>query len=275
MRVVVVGRRSPIAAAIRSGLAADGATVVTASRRGGDVTLDLMDPPDSLWDGHGDRLQADVVVNLAAAIDDDADAAQRVNVDGAGVVADLAARTGARRLVHISTAYAGYPALYPGSALYPESKAAGERALADADLPVTVLRLTHVYDAEGTCRPHQDLPYHFAETAAAGGRIRLRGGGTARRDYLHLDDAVAAVRLATRGAVDGTLTLGSPRMHTIAEIADIVIRVFGRGAVVVDGDVAAPPSMPEPGDAGWAALGGRPVVDLESGFERMREAMSS
>lgn len=272
MRVVVVGRRSPIASAIRAGLRADGATVLTAARRGGDIALDLLAPPDVLRDAHG-IVRADAVVNVAASTDGDAATSRRLNVDGARAVAELAARAGARRLVHISTAYAGYPERYPGPALYPESKAAGERVLADIELPATIVRLTHVYDAEGACRPHQDLPYHFAETAAAGGEIRLRGSGTARRDYLHLDDAAAAVALAVAGAADGTVTIGSPRMHSLAEVATTAIRVFGNGTVVAAGDGRDPPSMPDPGDSGWIALGGRPRVDLAAGLARMRRAM--
>ncbi|MEL7209371.1 MAG: NAD-dependent epimerase/dehydratase family protein, partial [Actinomycetota bacterium] len=95
----------------------------------------------------------------------------------------------------------------------------------------------HVYDADGACRPNQELPYHFADRAEAGEPIDVHGDGEAHRDYLHLGDAVRAIGLAVEGPVTGTVTVGSPRTPTIAELADAAREAFGITLVVIEHDL--------------------------------------
>ncbi len=282
MRVLVVGSTSVIGSAIRGDLARAGLEVVTAGRRDADIPLDLSD----VGVARSGRPRAfageafDVVVNTAAAVGgpgQPADLVRRVNVAGARVVAEIACASGARRLVHFSTVYAGFHDRYPGPAVYAETKAAGEaevgRFASRAGLPLAVLRPTHVYDTAGRCRPNQELPYRFAELAAAGKDIVVHGTGRARRDYLHLDDLVRAVHHCVRAGAAGTHVLGSPRTMTLLEIAGAAQAAFGSaGTIRLAEDRSEPAGMPPLDDAGWRALGLHPRVDLAAGFALLRAA---
>lgn len=277
-----MGSTSTIGRAAAAELGRSGAEVVTAGRRHADVPLDIADDvPGVLRTRDQQRLRCDVVVHAAGTVGGHDAASEAsawaVNARGAGAVGRLAAASGARRVVQLSTVYAACPECYPGPQAYPRSKAAGEDAMADAvgghGLELIVLRLTHVYDAAGGCRANQPLPYLFADRAEADEPLEVHGDGTARRDYLHLADAAEAVRLASTTAVLGTWTIGSPAMHSIAEVADAARQAFGATAPVrLRHDLPGPAGMVpwEPG--GWDALGGAPSVDVHEGFRRMRVA---
>ena len=286
MRAFIVGSTSAIGRAVAADLTRRGADVVMVGRRDADVPLNLAeDVPDELRGSGGRPVLCDLVVN-AAATTRQADQAQDstawvVNAEGAGAVARLAAAAGARHVIHLSTVYAGCPASYPGPASYPRSKAAGEEAAATearrGATALTVLRLTHVYDASGTCRPNQELPYRFADLAEMNQPIEIHGDGTARRDYLHLDDAVRAVRLAATSKATGTVTVGSPEMMTVSEIADAARHAFGSTSPLrFHRGVRGPASMP-PFDSsgGWQVLGGAPTIGIAEGFRLMRLARAA
>ncbi len=282
MRVLIVGSTSVIGAAVGADLSRAGMEVDTAGRSGPDLRIDLADPGRST--GWRETLlrsgRYDVVINCAAAIggpDQEALVAHRVNVEGARLVAELAALCGAERLIHFSTIYVGCPDRYPGPASYPATKAAGDRELeqlsGETDLSLTLLRPTHVYDTPGRCRPNQELPYLFAELAAAGRDIQVHGSGLARRDYLHLDDLVAAVRQCVVKGVTGTLELGSPQTMNLMEIATAAQTAFDSpGAVLTRPDLPDPPDLPELDGTGWRRLGLRPEIDMAAGFSLMRAA---
>lgn len=110
-----------------------------------------------------DLHRPDVVLNLAAITDvdgceDKADLAQKVNAEGAGVVAGLCAAAGAR-LIHISTDYVfdgekGSPWREddePGPAsVYGRTKLAGEKMIFERLVDAAVVRTQWLYGKGGT-----------------------------------------------------------------------------------------------------------------------------
>ncbi len=132
-----------------------------------DLAVYDIDEWDITSDGAGEKLMGlhhpDVVLNLAAMTDvdgceDKADLAQRINAEGAGVVAGLCAARGAR-LVHISTDYVfdgrkGSPyreedETGPAS-VYGHTKLAGERMVFQRLADATVVRTQWLYGKGGT-----------------------------------------------------------------------------------------------------------------------------
>lgn len=284
MLVLVVGSTSAIGRAVADELRGAGAQVLTAGRRHGDVHLDLADDhPGPLVDADGRRIRCDVVVNAAAAVGAaaDGDDGRQVNAVGAGTVVRLAAEAGARQVVQLSTVYAACPERAPGTSGYARTKAAGEQLAADAaagcGVLLSTLRLTHVYDADGVCRPNQELPYAFADRAAAGEPIEVHGDGSTARDFLFLGDATRAVRKVVESEVAGTWTVASPAMPTLLEVAEAATAAFGSTATVrLRPDLPTPVGLPPldglGGPSAWQALGDAPEVTIEAGFDRLRAA---
>lgn len=218
------------------------------------------DPRFSFWYGNvcnGDLVhdlvgRADVVVHFAAeshvarSIHDDS-LFFTTDVLGTQTVAHAVTRTpGVRAFVHISTSEVYGTALsepmdeeHP---LNPRSPYAGAKAGAD--------RLVHSYHATygipavivrpfNNYGPYQHLEKvvpRFITSALDGQPMTVHGDGTASRDWLFVDDTVAALALlldhepARSGSCE-VYNLGTGRAVSVNDIADLVARaVQGRGA---------------------------------------------
>ena len=108
--------------------------------------------------------------------------------------------------------------------LYGCSKWLGEQAcrLYEADHPaleLTVLRLAQVY-GPGSGR-HLAL-YRLIDQALSGRALSMYCVPELQRDYIYLDDAVAAIELAIELRLAGTYNVGSGRGITMEELADSV-----------------------------------------------------
>jgi CDP-glucose 4,6-dehydratase len=164
---------------------------------------------------------------------------------------------------------------------YDSSKAVGDlmaRALArDAGLPIATLRLANVYGEADL-----NLTRLVPETAIAVADRRpprIWTDGSPRRDFLHVDDAVAAY-LALAGALaDGraageAFNGGGERPYSVREVVDLTVEVGG-GEVEAEYGPAAPPGeiLDQYLDStklreltGWA-----PAVSLRTGLGRTVE----
>ena len=161
-------------------------------------------------------IRPDVVFHLAAhrdvrrSVDDPAfDAA--VNVAGTAAVLDAARRAGARRLVLASSAAVyGAPDEIPTRedchaaplSPYGASKAAAETYLALFTrlygLSSVSLRMANVYGPRQDPDGEAGVVAIFAAAAAVGSQAVVFGDGLQTRDYVHVDDAVAAFLAAAR-----------------------------------------------------------------------------
>jgi nucleoside-diphosphate-sugar epimerase len=161
---------------------------------------------------------AEVVVHLAAVTH-----ARRsrdyveTNLLGTRRLLDAAARHGVLRFVHVSTR-----AVSETGGAYSRSKLRAERAVSDAPVEHTIVRLSEMYGgagAEGIDR--------IVSRARRGATIPIVGEGGERVCPMHVDDAVAGIV----GAVDApvargrTYTLGGECM-SIREFAEGCARAF-------------------------------------------------
>lgn len=233
---------------------------------------------------------ADVVIHLAAQTIvaeawRDPVATYEANVALTWRLLDAARRAGVSRVVVASTGqvYApSAPVPTPEDAPiapdgpYPASKAAADLLARSFGAPpeVVVARLANVY-GPGDRETTRLVPGTIA--AVLEGRApRIRGDGSAARDMLHVDDAVAAFLALAEGGEHGeAYNVGTGRPASVREVVDAVIRAAGSDLVpTVEG--GAPP-----GEGGRRALdasklrtatGWEPAIDLDEGIRRTLEA---
>jgi UDP-glucose 4-epimerase len=141
------------------------------------------------------------------------------------------------------------------------------------------LRLTNTYGPRQLLRHNrQGFIAWFIRQAIDGGVIELYGEGRQRRDMNYVDDVVDALLLAgaSEEAEGEVYNLGGDEPVSLAELADELIRITGRGSVR---SVPFPPER-QLIDVGnthssfakiEAALGWRPRTPLREGLERTVE----
>ena len=159
---------------------------------------------------------------------------------------------------------------------YGASKSAGEEAVAgfamERGFKAVILRYFNVYGPGEWNRGNPGVVNAFITAALTGGYIRLEGGGGQVRDFIHVADAVRA-SLAALNAPPDVYNVGTGRGITIAELADLVIRIHGEPVEVVIADR-------RPGDitasiASTAKLskatGWKPLIPLQYGLKKLYE----
>ena len=158
---------------------------------------------------------ADVVVNLIGILAERrAGDFQRVQAEGAGRIATLAAAAGATRMVQVSAigADAGSPSLYA------QTKAAGEAAVLAAMPRATVLRPSLVFGAE------DQFFNRFAAMAQVLPFMPVISGATNMQPVYVGDVADAVMAGLTRPDTAGkTYELGGPRVWTFREILAYIL----------------------------------------------------
>jgi CDP-glucose 4,6-dehydratase len=168
-----------------------------------------------------------------------------VNVRGAWNVFEACREQGVARVVFASSdkAYGSSPELpyredFPLRAAYPydASKAAADivaRSYANAyDLPLAVTRFANIYGG-GDLNFSRLIPE--ATIAVLDGRPPLiRSDGSPERDFLHVDDAVAAY-LAIEAALEGdgaageAFNAGGEYPHSVREVVDLIAAAAAAG----------------------------------------------
>jgi UDP-glucose 4-epimerase len=236
------------------------------------------------------EVKPEVVFHLAAQIDvrhsvaDPAfDAA--INVGGTANVLDAARAAGARRVVFTSTGGAVYgegdgqelplkeDAPIAPMAPYGQSKFAAEGYLALYrrlyGLSSVSLRLGNVYGPRQDPLGEAGVIAIFCGQLLAGGRPTVYGDGAQTRDYIYVDDVVAAILAAAESEAAGPLNVGTGRETDVLELVDKLAELGGSAEFEPE---AAPARTGEvqrisidPGRA-ERELGWRPATALHDGL---------
>jgi nucleoside-diphosphate-sugar epimerase len=177
---------------------------------------------------------ADVTFHLAAQTTVPAARADPVGTFEANVALAWRVLAAARRAVFASSDQVygpRAPVPTPEDApLRPDGPYAASKAAADVlarQLPgVVVARLVNVY-GPGDRQTSRLVPGTIA-AVRAGRRPVIRGDGTAARDLLYVDDAVAALlALAEHGEPGEAYNVGTGRAHRVRDVVDAILRVAG------------------------------------------------
>lgn len=149
-------------------------------------------------------------------------------------------------------------------------------------LRTVILRLTNTYgERQQLTHNRQGFIPWFIRQAMDGETIELFGDGRQRRDLNYVDDVVDALLLAglSEEAEGEIFNLGNPQNVSLAEIADLLIEITGRGAAL---GVAFPPErqLTDVGNCYCSSnkieqlLGWKPKTDLREGLKRTIEFYS-
>ncbi len=211
-----------------------------------------------------------------------------VNVQGAWNVFEACRVHGVERVVFASSdkAYGASPELpyredFPLRAAYPydASKAAADivaRSYAHAyGLPLAVTRFANVYGG-GDLNFSRLIP----ETVVAlldGRPPVIRSDGSPQRDFLHVDDAVAAYLaiagvLGANGTAGEAFNAGGERPHSVREVVELIVDAAGAGVEPDFQGTGTPDGEIDRQHVDSSKLrnltGWRPEVDLRAGLRR-------
>lgn len=121
---------------------------------------------------------------------------------------------------------------------YGRAKRDSEEILADAeDLDITILRFCNICGREVT---HGIVSDFVGKLKSNPARLDVLGNGLQTREYLHVDDAVAAVNMVLESGITGTYNVGNGDPVTVLDVADAVKRSMGHPEAIVsvgDSDV--------------------------------------
>jgi GDP-D-mannose 3',5'-epimerase len=144
----------------------------------------------------------------------------------------------------------------------------------DYGLNVRIARFHNIYGSEGTYKGGKEkAPAALCRkvaTAKNGSSIIIWGDGKQTRSFLYIDDCVRALVLLMESTFDSPLNIGSSRMVTIDELAQIIIKI-SRKNLGIGHDLTKPQGV-----RGRNAdltlvkkvLGWGPVISLEEGLTR-------
>lgn len=142
--------------------------------------------------------------------------------------------------------------------------------------PVTILRPTNIYGPEQELKPGFGIIRTLFERARDGGEVTLWGDGSAVRDYLYIEDMVAACCQALVGP-PGTYNLGAGVGTSLHDLIEQVEQVTKRKLTVKRLPTRASDVRHIVLDISRAkgVLGWQPVVSLQNGLERSWASLQS
>ncbi|WP_374763066.1 complex I NDUFA9 subunit family protein [Yunchengibacter salinarum] len=170
---------------------------------------------------------ADTVVNLVGVLHDQgANSFSNVQDEGAGIVAEEAARAGVETLVHMSAI--GADARSPSR--YARSKALGEEKVRKHFKKATIMRPSVVFGVE------DDFFNRFAQMSRFLPVLPIPGAETRFQPVYVGDvaDAIVAVVDGGKGVAGQTFELGGPHVLTLRECLKVMMKHTGRPRPVVN-----------------------------------------
>jgi len=144
----------------------------------------------------------------------------------------------------------------------------------DYNMNIRIVRYHNIYGPEGTYKGGREkAPAALCRKVAQAtdpGTITVWGDGKQTRSFCYIDDAIKGTTLLMESDYDKPMNIGSERLVTIDELADIIIEISGK-KITKQYDLSAPQGVRgRNADITLArkALGWEPKVSLEAGMEK-------
>jgi GDP-D-mannose 3',5'-epimerase len=144
----------------------------------------------------------------------------------------------------------------------------------DYGMDIRIVRYHNIYGPEGPYKGGREkAPAAICRKVAEAsdpGEIVIWGDGKQTRSFCYIDDAVRGTVMLMESDYDKPINIGSDRLVTIDELADIIIRISGK-RITKKYDFLAPQGVRgRNADITLArkVLGWEPQVDLEKGIAR-------
>ncbi len=169
---------------------------------------------------------AEACVNLVGALwESGRQSFQALHLDGARMIAEVAAAQGVKRFVQVSALGAAGDA----ASEYARTKAAGEAAVRAVIPGAVVVRPSFVFG------PEDDFLNRFGQMSVMAPALPLIGGGENRAQPVFVGDVGDAIAsaVADPDAAGRTFELGGPAVYSFREIMELVLRETGRGRALV------------------------------------------
>ena len=144
----------------------------------------------------------------------------------------------------------------------------------DYNMDIRIVRYHNIYGPEGTYKGGREkapaaLCRKVAE-ASNPGTITIWGDGKQTRSFCYIDDCVKGTVLLMESDYDKPINIGSERLVTIDQLADMIIKISGK-TITKEYDLSAPQGVRgRNADITLArkVLGWEPKVSLEEGLAR-------
>ncbi|MES2225200.1 MAG: NAD-dependent epimerase/dehydratase family protein [Patescibacteria group bacterium] len=165
-------------------------------------------------------------------------------------------------------------ALHPMSP-YAQNKKDGEALLKESGIPYAVLRYFNVY-GPGQSAAYAGVITMFIHSALRNEDLVIYGDGTQVRDFVYVDDVVAAnIRAMESEGISGeTFNIGSGTMTSIGQLAEEIIRLTGSGSRITYKSAREGDIVYSQADVSMATniLNWKASVSLTEGLERTIES---
>ena len=247
-RMVVTGGAGFIGSRLVRAASVDGAAVTviddlssgSADNLPPDIDLIQLDVADGAVSNAIAAMNPNVIVHAAAQVSvmrsiDDPVRDYAVNVQGTRNVIEGARVAGCRKFVFVSSGGAVYgeadgaaeDAVTAPASPYGRNKLLAEELVAASGIPYAVARLANVYGTGQRAGLEGGVVAIFVDAARTNGSVTIYGDGTQIRDFVFVDDVVAALsRLAVAGA-SGTWNVGTGHGTSVHDLLRLVEQAVG------------------------------------------------
>lgn len=276
MKVLLVGGTSSIARALKPKLVPF-CEVITAGRSNCDLTIDIAASSESIIFPN----DIDIVIHTAAHFGGTTASAileaENTNVLGTLKLCEAAVKSNVKHFIYLSSIFSNLIPDAPNYSVYGISKKHSEELASYYcvlnQLPLTILKPSHLYGVEESFKKHQPFFYSILEKAKNSEDITLYGNNDPIRNFLFIDDLIETIIQVMQQKVTGNFACTQMTDVTYTQIAQAAYKAFGsNGRVNFLSDKPDIPSfIYDKDNALYQKIGFFPQINIEQGIRKIAQ----